>query len=163
MPAVGPFVLGHIIVVSKRHLPNLATMGEMALSEFDQLVGTVAQRPLFRGKSLLEAEHGSTETDRGGACIVHTHVNLIPTAGQHVSMFEGRLPLQAVPSQPGALIMAQAPYIWLRSGDTMFVHEATGVPSQLIRRELWARNERDDWDWGVFPQDELLRETVERW
>ena len=163
MPAVGPFVPGHIIIVSKRHLPNLAAMAETALAEFDRLVRMVAQGPLFRGQSLLEAEHGSTETDHGGACIVHTHVNLIPTAGRHVSMFEGHLPLQTVPSGLGALTTAQAPYIWLRSGDTMFVHEATGVPSQLIRRELWARNERDDWDWGVFPQNDLIRETVEQW
>ena len=78
-------------------------------------------------------------------------------------MFEGELPLQSVGNELGALTEAEAPYIWLQSADVMFIHDAIGVPSQLIRRKLWARHGRDDWDWGAFPQDVIIRETVEGW
>jgi len=68
LPALGPLVKGHVLVVSRAHMPSLASLGEQAISEFQEVVAAVRARYGTLGMDMLEAEHGSTANRRGGGC-----------------------------------------------------------------------------------------------
>ncbi len=163
IPAVGPVRPGHVMVVSRSHVSNLASMPSAGLDEYNELVQMLS-RDHSRGlDDVLEAEHGGADGERGGACITHVHVNLIPHAGPLVGMFDGKLPRQDVDQSLSTLRTGAAPYILLRNSEVVRLYAATRVPSQLIRRALLETLGRDDWDWAVFPHPDVVNATVRMW
>ena len=82
IPCIGPMVVGHAIVVSRNHHPSLASMGSNAIAEYDQFV-----KELTRGTTdWLEFEHGATNDNCAGACVVHTHIHLVPGLSSYVTI-----------------------------------------------------------------------------
>jgi diadenosine tetraphosphate (Ap4A) HIT family hydrolase len=90
IPSLGPVTAGHVMVVSRSHAPNLAAMGPSVIDEYNALVESISARPGFG--DLLEGEHGAAADSPGGACITHTHVNLIPGFGYLLDELEFTLP-----------------------------------------------------------------------
>src|SRR5437016_4295162 len=91
IPAVGPVTPGHVLIVSKQHLPNLASMDTAALGEYKALVERLRQKPCYSNTVCIEAEHGASLVDAGGACITHVHVNFIPGLGEQINLMDGLL------------------------------------------------------------------------
>lgn len=162
IPSVGPVVPGHVMVVSRDHCSNLASLSTAAKRQYNRLLDQISKLPPYRRKNLLEAEHGSSSSESGGACINHLHVNLIPGLTGLATLFDGKLPQLPI-QQLMQLTATAAPYIFMRDGTTLRVYEAIGVPSQLIRRAVFEHLDRSDWDWGVFPNLEIVQETIELW
>jgi diadenosine tetraphosphate (Ap4A) HIT family hydrolase len=163
MPAVGPITPGHVLVVSRHHLPNLGAMGPSAITEYCALVSYISSLPAYRSLNVLEAEHGASVSDGGGSCITHVHINLIPGFGEYVQAFDGTLRVKGTDPNLADLTPETAPYIMLRSGTTARVLAAPEVPSQLIRKKLFAEIGRDDWDWAAFPQEGAIADTLRMW
>jgi diadenosine tetraphosphate (Ap4A) HIT family hydrolase len=163
IPAVGPLSLGHVMIVSRTHLPNLGAMSRESIAEYEKLVGAVCSRLGVPRHTVLEAEHGSHVDDAGGACISHVHVNVIPEMAQYAEMFTHVLPPLPVRHDLTDLLDKKAPYILLRNSESAKLHDATGVPSQLIRRRIFELLGRDDWDWGAYPAIGLIERTIELW
>jgi diadenosine tetraphosphate (Ap4A) HIT family hydrolase len=163
IPAVGPLSLGHVMIVSRSHLPNLGSMTRVEIAEYASVVDVACARLGVARDELLEAEHGSDDDATGGACISHVHVNLIPKMARHIDMFDALLPSQPVRHDLDDLYGTNAPYILLRTSRNTRLLTAHGVPSQLIRRRLCELEGRDDWDWGAAPALELVEATVRRW
>lgn len=163
IPAVGPVHPGHVMVVSRSHIPNLASMAPDGVAEYNELVQMVSRSTSHCLDDLLEAEHGGAEGERGGACITHVHVNLIPRAAAFVDMFDGELPLQDIDQSLGKLNARAVPYILLRNAHNIRLYTARGAPSQVIRRALLAKLGREDWDWAVFPHHDVVEATVRMW
>jgi len=164
LPAVGSLHAGHVLVVSREHYPNLGSMPRAAIREYVSLVDGVQARLGGRLGGWLEAEHGATDGgDTGGACITHVHVNLIPNHSQLVDMFRAQLAQKPVRHDLQDLSGELAPYILLRTDSDVRLHEAVGVPSQLIRRRICQLNGREDWDWGAFPQLDVVESTIAMW
>lgn len=163
IPSVGPLAPGHVMVVSRDHFPNLACMGADRIQEYQSLVNRISQRKPYSDGKLLEAEHGSSIGDSGGACITHVHINLIPGCGSLVNMFDSLLPRLAIGDDLATLDPSQAPYILMRGSSLTRLYKAHEVPSQLIRRVAFERMGRSDWDWGVFPQLSVVEQTLRLW
>jgi diadenosine tetraphosphate (Ap4A) HIT family hydrolase len=163
IPAVGPVRPGHVMVVSRSHVSNLASMPSTAVVEYNELVQTVSRDDAHGLRDVLEAEHGGAEGEGGGACITHVHINLIPQAGSFVNLFDGELPRQDVDQSLSNLHSGKAPYILLRSPRSVSLYVAKAVPSQLIRRALLEKLGRDDWDWAAFPHLDVVKATVRMW
>lgn len=151
------------MVASRKHAPNLASMGAPTVTEYNSLIDAIALRLGYPRDDLLEAEHGSSESDSGGACITHVHINLIPGFGCKVDLLDGRLPRIEIDRFLATLSASVAPYILLRGAGTARLYDAHGAPSQLIRRALFEELGRGDWDWAVFPQMEVVKETLRLW
>jgi len=151
------------MVVSRAHVENLAAMPRAAVQEYNDLVAQMGTMGLYPPEHLLEAEHGGTEGERGGACITHVHVNLIPGLGHHVDLFDSVLPRKSVDRSLRNLGPGAAPYILLRSAAAVRLYDAAAASSQLIRRALFERLGRDDWDWAAFPGDQVVETTVRQW
>lgn len=161
LPSVGPITVGHVMVVSRHHAPNLAAMGKGIIDEYKSLVERISYRSGFG--ELLEGEHGAAEDSPGGACITHAHVNLIPGFAHRVNEVQLDLPNLEIDYELRNLRADAAPYILLRGGRTVQLYSAYNVPSQLIRRVLFAKIGRDDWDWAAYPNLSVVHQTLERW
>jgi hypothetical protein len=138
-------------------------MGEERIREYDHLVREISRRPHYSAGAILEAEHGSSTVASGGACIDHVHVNLIPGLGSAARLLDGKLPPIGVDHALFTLRPSAAPYILMRGSGITRLFDAKGVPSQYIRRELFASLGREDWDWAVFPNDDVIDETIALW
>jgi diadenosine tetraphosphate (Ap4A) HIT family hydrolase len=163
LPALGPLVRGHVLVVSRAHLPSLASMGPRAIQEFEDVGEQVRANYASVGTNLLEAEHGATLADTGGGCIAHTHINLIPELGHLHNILSGILQLLDVPPPLTNLSTVQLPYILMKRGDSFAIYDATQVPSQLVRRVVCRYLGREDWDWAAFPRHNLVNDTIDLW
>jgi diadenosine tetraphosphate (Ap4A) HIT family hydrolase len=161
LPSVGPIAVGHIMIVSRIHAPNLASMGHSAIEEYKSLVKSISSRDGFA--RLLEGEHGASANSTGGACITHCHVNLIPGFADRINDLIFDLPQLELNHDLNSLSPDAAPYILLRAANVVRLYRASNVPSQLIRRVLFAKIGRDDWDWAAFPNLNVVHETLELW
>lgn len=161
IPSVGPITAGHIMAVSRSHAPNLAALGQSVIDEYNHLVKLISNRSGFG--ELLEGEHGAVENSPGGACITHVHVNLIPGFAHLLNELKLDLPQVEVDYELRNLDPDMAPYILFRSPETVRLYSAHDVPSQLIRRVLFAKVGRDDWDWAASPNLTVVHQTLELW
>jgi diadenosine tetraphosphate (Ap4A) HIT family hydrolase len=163
LPALGPLVKGHVLVVSKAHMPSLASLGEQAICEFEELAAEVKERYGPLGIDMLEAEHGATASSGGGGCISHAHVNLIPRLGYLYGALNGTLPPVEFSLPLASLAGVNHPYILMKRQDSVKLYDAFAVPSQLIRRVLCKHLGRENWDWAVFPSLSLVDDTIGLW
>ena len=162
LPSVGPFTPGHVMVVSKLHEYSLLAMGCDAFQEYDVLAERLRRLPVWDGTVPLEAEHGSTDADKAGACVVHSHVHWIPGGGRHFDILARQL--RQVPRDAfEGLLAAKQPYIFLRAASKCGLFRADGLPSQAIRRLLCDAVGRDDVDWRQNHRFDWIAETVRRW
>jgi diadenosine tetraphosphate (Ap4A) HIT family hydrolase len=162
VPSLGPLVPGHVMIVSKEHRESLASMGPAALKEYNDLAMKVRSGPLLDSGEALEAEHGSTPGDKAGACVVHTHVHVIPKMGKHLPAFKERLAVRRE-ARLSAVGPAHEPYIFLRNDSEEVILDAQNLPSQTIRRILCEILDRDDDDWTQAPRLNWVKETVDAW
>ncbi len=164
LPALGALVPGHVLAVSKAHILSLAAMGSRIVDEYEELVVGYRQQLRLRSTDLLEAEHGAVPTNRGGSCIEHVHVNLIPGVSHCANVLDSVLPsIPGISSLPHLATLAQRPYAFTRTHMTLRVYDASSAPSQLIRRRVCERLGRDDWDWSLFPHHEYIKATLAMW
>ncbi len=164
VPALGPLSVGHVLVVSKEHASSIASLGEAALEEYEQLAEQIRQKLPFRTTGGIEIEHGSTSSDCAGACIVHAHVHWLPGLGEFESMFEGVVPTLAESDSIGILATVEQPYLLLRGPSRrVHVYDGAGIPSQFARQTICSSLGRDDWDWRENHRLDWVTETVGLW
>ncbi|MGE0680738.1 MAG: HIT family protein [Candidatus Binatia bacterium] len=166
MPCLGPLVPGHVQIVSREHHPNLAAMGKVAIAEYDQLTCSLAEKDPFAGQGILEGEHGATRDQKGGACVIHTHIHRIPGLVAYSRIFDEELPLIGSGRQLEDIAqLSSVPYILLRSGfgSEWCAYSAFGIHSQMIRRTLCDELGRIDKNWRAALRPEWIEETVASW
>ncbi len=164
LPSIGPLELGHVMVVSQYHKMNLASMGVQLLSKYDRLINGIRNKYSLYHTDLLEAEHGPVETNSAGSCIIHTHIHLIPNCGKFENIFDDKLDKILITKNIEDIAEITKPYIFVRGrSQTIIIYDANDVPSQYIRRIICKNEEREDWDWAVFPHNDIILETINYW
>jgi diadenosine tetraphosphate (Ap4A) HIT family hydrolase len=160
LPSLGPFLAGHVMVVSKGHFASLASMGASAIDEYEHLAQLLRKASLLA--EALEAEHGSTEVDKAGACVIHTHIHWIPGVsdcfeeiGKRLKIVDGK--------RLDMLDSDHLPYIFVRTHCRQAIFDGRGLPSQTIRRILCDVTDRDDSDWTQSPRLDLVADTIKAW
>jgi len=163
VPALGPLAVGHLLVVGMRHIPSLADEGEPAIEEYEQFVAGIREGFRSRGHSLLEFEHGAKGSESGGGCIVHTHVNLLPDAEDHLEVLTPILGPPRRLRRLADLAQVDHPYVLVRSAAASIIYRAEDIVSQLMRREICRARGEDDWDWAVSQRFDLVEATIRFW
>jgi diadenosine tetraphosphate (Ap4A) HIT family hydrolase len=167
--ALGHFVFGYTLIISKEHYPSFAYVPEKLFPEleafrnnvFDKL-HNLCQHPI------TIMEHGAiSRCRRGGACIDHAHLHLMPLTADLFPILSERfsfLELGAV-SEVRRFKEEQVPYLYyeregLRSHGVGLLQD---VPSQLLRRiACQSLGTPEVWDWRNTPlRDEIQRFTRE--
>ena len=165
MPCIGPLVPGHVMVVSKHHFINLATMDDSAITEYERLAAFIHTRSPYDDDGVFEVEHGAVKNKGAGGCIIHTHIHWIPQLGKMENIFESVLDQQRMNTTSlKKLHDLRQPYMFSRvDRSRLRFYHANDVPSQFLRRELCRALGREDWDWAVFKKMDWIAETVKIW
>jgi diadenosine tetraphosphate (Ap4A) HIT family hydrolase len=163
--ALGHFVFGYTLIISKEHFPSFACVPEYLFPEleafrnnvFDKL-HNICQHPI------TIMEHGAlNRCQRGGACIDHAHLHLMPLTADLYPTLSERFSFDELGSISGVRRFkdAQVPYLYYqREGlDSHGVGLSQDVPSQMLRQiACQALGTPELWDWRNRP----LREDLQR-
>ena len=168
-PALGHFVFGYTLIISKEHFPSFAYVPEHLFPELEAFrcnvvdkLHNICQHPI------TIMEHGAlNRCQRGGSCIDHAHLHLIPLAADLYPVLSERFSLGELGSisELRRFKDAQVPYLYYqREG---FLSHGVGlsqdVPSQMLRQiACQSLGTPELWDWRTRPlRDALQRFTSE--
>jgi len=163
-PALGHFVFGYTLIISKEHLPSFACVPEHLFPELEAFrtnvldkLHNICQHPI------TIMEHGAlNRCQRGGACIDHAHLHLMPLAPDLYPVLSGRFSfgeLESI-SELRRFNDAQVPYLYYqREGLPSYgVGLSQDVPSQMLRQiACQALGTPELWDWRNQPMRDPLQ------
>src|SRR5579871_6421427 len=167
--ALGHFVEGYCLVISKEHCRTMAELGPEEAAELHEVLGETGFRltTLYK-KGLCAFEHGAVcPANRAGACIDHAHVHILPRScdvrSHLIALKSNRISdvrgLCHFRSRPQSYI-----YYAPEPGEGFVYSCDERVPSQFMRRLICERlGTNRNWDWRVSPYREAIQEFVARW
>jgi diadenosine tetraphosphate (Ap4A) HIT family hydrolase len=163
--ALGHFVFGYTLIISKEHFPSFAYVPDHLFPELDAFrnkvldkLHNICQHPI------TIMEHGAiNRCHRGGACIDHAHLHLIPLAADLYPTLSERFSFGELGSisELRRFKDAQLPYLYYQREGLRGhgVELSEDVPSQLLRRiACQALGTPELWDW----RDRPLREPLQQ-
>jgi diadenosine tetraphosphate (Ap4A) HIT family hydrolase len=163
--ALGHFVFGYTLIISKEHFPSFAYVPEHLFPELEAFRdGILAKLHSLCEPPITITEHGAmNRCQRGGSCIDHAHLHLMPLAADLYPILSRRFSLDELGSisELRRFKDAQIPYLYhQREGLRCHAVELLqDVPSQLLRRiACQALGQPDLWDWRNTP----MRDVIER-
>jgi len=164
IPALGPLCVGHVMVTSKYHQQNLLSSTKNLWKEYDEIISIVTKINQKYYSNLLEAEHGGFENYNSGACINHTHINLIPNFGNIENIFAKLLtPLQSA-SNISDIKSYNKPYVSIRGNSkNIKIYDGMNLPSQFIRRVIANYLGYNTWEWGKYYKLNDVSKTINLW
>jgi diadenosine tetraphosphate (Ap4A) HIT family hydrolase len=162
--ALGHFVFGYTLIISKEHLPSFAYVPEHLFPELEAFrnnvldkLHNICQHPI------TIMEHGAlNRCQRAGACIDHAHLHLMPLAADLYPDLSERFSFGELGSisEVRRFKDAQVPYLYyqregLRSHG---VGLSQAVPSQMLRQiACQALGTPELWDWRNRPLRDVLQ------
>jgi diadenosine tetraphosphate (Ap4A) HIT family hydrolase len=162
--ALGHFVFGYTLIISKDHFLSFAHVPEHLFPELEAFrdnvldkLHNICQHPV----TILE--HGAiNRCQRGGSCIDHAHLHLMPLAPDLYPILSERFSFGELGSisEVRRFNDAQISYLYYqREGFRSHAVELSqDVPSQLLRRiACQALGEPELWDWRDTPLRDVLQ------
>ncbi len=176
IPSIGPLAIGHVLLVTRDHKKSIMHSTPAGqLREIGKLLHTMFESDFVwrtGGETLLCFEHGTTETRDVDLCSTsHAHLHVLPlktTLAAEVWRALGQQYLDEQPTLDGVCSHASrlCEYIAcfeFSARSTVgkgLVVDASGRPSQYMRRLIMRCLGEENWDWKVDPRANILRETV---
>jgi diadenosine tetraphosphate (Ap4A) HIT family hydrolase len=164
-PALGHFVFGYTLIISKEHFPSYAYLPQHLFPELEAFQESVLDKlHNISRHPITFMEHGAiSRCQRGGSCIDHAHLHLMPLAADLYPILSERFSFDelASVSELRRFRDAQIPYLYYqREGlPSHGVGLSQDVPSQLLRRiACHALGTPELWDWRNAP----LRDRIQR-
>src|SRR5579871_534235 len=162
--ALGHFVFGYTLIISKEHLLSFAHLPEYLFRELEAFRGKVIDKlHNICQHPISTMEHGAiSRCQRGGACIDHAHLHLMPLATDLYPILSTRFAFDELGSigELRGFKDSQIPYLYYQREGLRGhgVQLAQDVPSQLLRRiACQALGEPELWDWRVKPLRDMLQ------
>ena len=167
--ALGHFVFGYTLIITKEHFPSFAHLPEHQFPELE------AFRDKIRDKlhnicqhRISMMEHGAiNRCQRAGSCIDHAHLHFMPLSVDLYPILRERFSFDEL-STTGEVRRfkdEQIPYLYYQREGLRGhgVKLSQDVPSQLLRRiACQALGQPELWDWRNRPlRDPLQRFTSE--
>lgn len=165
LTGLGPLTAGHLLVLPEKHYYSVGETPEAILHEIALQKSQITSIIRRAFGSVICYEHGAiSDTRRGGACIDHAHLHIIPGCQgfkELVSMDFTETPVASLDDLK-ALANEGVPYLFVEDLDQQaYIYRVPDrIPSQYLR-QIWARalGKPDEWDWGAFPNYSLMKET----
>jgi len=163
--ALGHFVFGYTLIVSKEHFVSYAHLPEHLFPELEAFRDNVLDKLHSICKDPISTmEHGAiNRCHRGGACIDHAHLHLMPLAEDLQPILSKRFSFGELGSmgELRRLKAAQVPYLYYQREGLRghAVQLSQDVPSQLLRRIACQElGQPELWDW----RDKPLRDPLQQ-
>lgn len=163
VPALGPLYPGHTLIISKEHVTSISNMSKDSITKCYELMARI-KAFLNQFPCILFSEHGACdEYEAAGACIIHAHIQCIPLSDEFdFSNIELFVTEDKVNSYFDILNWNK-PYLYINHNGIEKIYLSEAVPSQLIRKMIYASKGRTDWDWRNNRKDDMIKETLELW
>ncbi len=163
--ALGHFVSGYTLIITKEHLLSYAYLPEHLFPELEAFRHHVIEKlHNLCPHPITTLEHGAiNRCQRGGSCIDHAHLHLMPLAPDLYPILSERFPFGELGSlsELRRFKHEQISYLYYqREGQrSQAVELSQEVPSQLLRQiACQALGEPELWDWRNQP----LRDRVQQ-
>jgi diadenosine tetraphosphate (Ap4A) HIT family hydrolase len=163
--ALGHFIFGYTLIVSKEHLLSFAHLPEHLFTELETFKeGVLDKLHNLCRHPISIMEHGAiNRCRRGGACIDHAHLHLMPLAADLYPILSRSFSFGELKciSELQRFKDTQNPYLYYqREGFRGHGVKLTqDVPSQLLRRiACQALGTPELWDWRNTPMRDLLQQ-----
>ncbi len=163
--ALGHFVFGYTLIISKEHLLSFAHLPEYLFPELEAFRDNILDKLHNICRNPISImEHGAiNRCRRGGACIDHAHLHLMPLALDLFPILSKRFSFGELESihELRRFKETQTPYLYyqregLRGHGVMLAQD---VPSQLLRRiACQSLDQPELWDWRVKPLRDVLKQ-----
>lgn len=164
IPALGSIVPGYLLLVSKRHIPSMALLGDQELSVLKDFLFQLVQFQEQHWGKVVVFEHGAC-TDNSqvaGSCINHAHWHIVPI---QCDLLPGNINFLQFESFSAFArqYSRKRGYLFFQRQENIYCAEVEAVASQLFRRKL-ARivGCPDEWDYIAYPFLENMRETINK-
>jgi diadenosine tetraphosphate (Ap4A) HIT family hydrolase len=167
IPAVGAFVEGYLMILTRKHYHNMAQLSKTQLSKLAILKHEVRKILTKYYHAPIAFEHGpGLPAGMGGSCIDHAHIHILPFEFDLLPMLKEYCTMKLVSnnryqfdpkykSRPYLLYEDQQGQIYMGNGEN--------IPSQFIRKLIAKRlGISDQWDYALFPNDELIKATINK-
>jgi diadenosine tetraphosphate (Ap4A) HIT family hydrolase len=168
--ALGHFVFGYTLIISKEHFPSFAYVPEHLFPELEAFRNNVLDKLHdICQNPITIMEHGAlNRCQRGGACIDHAHLHLMPLAADLYPVLRERFSFGELGSisELRRFKDAQVPYLYyqregLRSHG---VGLSQDVPSQMLRQiACQALGTPELWDWRNRPLRDVLQRFTDEY
>jgi diadenosine tetraphosphate (Ap4A) HIT family hydrolase len=162
--ALGHFVFGYTLIISKDHFPSFAYLPEHLFPELETFRDNVLDKlHNLCQDPVTTMEHGAiSRCQRGGACIDHAHLHLMPLAVDLYPILSGKFSFVELGSisELRHFKDARTTYLYhqregLRGNSVKLSQD---VPSQLLRRiACHALGQPELWDWRDTPLRDVLQ------
>lgn len=155
-----PLTVGHLLVVPDRHARSAAMLPAAELEQTDLIVTTLLESLSSTGNGgALVFEHGTGAcTDASSCCLVHTHLHVV-AAPTEVDGWFGERGVTVIGRTGSLTDLVRAgtqEYLFAqRHGRPGTIWQATGLPSQIMRRLVGEDLGVALWNW----HDRLLLQT----
>ncbi len=162
---ISPLVVGHIIVIPRRHLLSFGTIPAGHHTQVAALVAELSATLTERVGAPVLLEHGTGSGSDGGGCVSHAHLHLVPAALDWREPL-ARYQVTEVFSLDDLSYWGDRdrPYVYAAapSGVGLVADELTDIPKQFLRIEIARQLGLPGrvWDWRQHILGDNLTETV---
>lgn len=166
--AVGPLAVGHVLISPIEHTNAVQRLPFVAQTDFTSLlslvksfINTATEKPV----TVFEHSAPSNPDSQRSACIDHAHIHVVPGNYEIGEAVELPQELQYQAHDLDLFYTRPAPwngYVMLAEpGRVVRVSNDVGQP-QFLRRALFAAAGRgEEWDYALFPHEEITAQTIE--
>lgn len=163
-PAVGMFMPGYLLALTRNHQTSFAQLDRKKLAGIDMHLNQYERWLSERFGKYFRIESGSDNLkDCGsGGCIEHAHIHLIPADEDVGPYIQEQLQWQQLNSYEDLGEYRDEPYIYLGRLAAHYVVQNPNLPSQWARRQVATVRGLDNWDWAVNPGVPQLNTTLDQ-
>jgi len=169
-PALGHFIEGYCLIVTKDHLVTMAELESEECIELENVLRELRRRlSTLYGRASCVFEHGAAcPTYRAGACIDHAHIHVLPIrcdVTKSLSVFRAS-PISGFSEFRSFEMSGLESYIYYEPEPTTRLLYSCDdrVPSQLMRRLICQRlGVGQLWDWRASPLVGEASRFLARW
>jgi diadenosine tetraphosphate (Ap4A) HIT family hydrolase len=163
VPAKGPVIYGHVLIVSKVHDVSLLCMEKSQKLAFVDIIEKIIGTPNFY-TDFLFFEHGSYNDSKGGKTIDHTHVHLVPNFEKYANVIKNDYELKKeidIEDIPNTKL--RYPYLLMGTKKKVQIYDGNNVESQVIRIKIAEFNPMLIPYWQDDDNMEAVYKTIKMW
>ena len=174
MPTIGPIVVGHILMVARRHVSSSLNSNAAELESGSTMLNRISKKiSTDFSQDVVVFEHGEAFCDqkRAGACIDHAHLHVAPVSRLFVPYLQSQFDQWLVSDTLCGLreALRERPYILIGAvthGTVLFLGRVCDgtIPSQYLRLQLaMFVGEQQRWNWRNTRSVDVFERTIESW
>lgn len=166
MPTIGSFVPGYLLIVSNKHILSAGHAPIDSIFELENIIKKVKQA-IFKkyNKKSIVFEHGCYNiTKRGGCCVDHAHIHILPCDEIIITKINPILKYKKIKSVVDLKdsIKNKKSYVYINDSDcAQYLIQGDLVPSQYMRQIIAKElGVFEKWDWRHHFGTRNIKETL---